>query len=153
MKPEFGPQGIRYLASHCVSIDTDANLNNHIFVLPVSSSTVGLRVWRFFGSNQLLWRRPNAKAEKQCWRNVWGHVSVSSHFGIFIVGCFWQWSYHNISFVFHYVLPILPWKQKTSWNLSDKNQKRNYQNMWWAVQWEVVTSIFWEVICLFKVCF
>ena len=60
---------------------------------------------------------------------------------------------HNSSFVFHYVLPILPWKQKTSWNLSDKNQKRNYQNMWWAVQWEVVTSIFWEVICLFKVCF
>ena len=52
-------------------------LNNHNFVLPVSSSTVGLRVWRFFGSNQLLWRRPNAKAEEQYWRNVWGREESS----------------------------------------------------------------------------
>ena len=55
-------------------------------------------------------------------------MSVSSHFGIFIFCCFWLLKIScNGMFIFLFVLPILPCKQKTlyrkSRNLSDKKTK------------------------------
>ena len=40
------------------------------------------------------------------WMSVSSH---SSHFGNFVSGCFWQWSYQNITyslFIFRFILPI-----------------------------------------------
>ena len=64
-------------------------------------------------------------------------LSVSSHFGNFIFGCFGRWSYQNIMYLFvyfsfclaHLALQMENIIQKITQLKWWKNQKQSYQNM------------------------
>ena len=61
----------------------------------------------------------------------WRPLLFLSHFGNLVFGCFWRWSYENITdslFIFHFVLPC---KRKT-WYRKSRNLPK-----WWKTKNEI----------------
>ena len=83
--------------------------------------------WSQSGKTRTSALKSNTTRSKYFWKNCsinerFIQILVSSFFG-----CFWQRSFQNSLFIFHFVLPILPLERKTlfrkSRNLSDEKPK------------------------------